>query len=274
MIPSALMEAVFSLIEKNQKIQNLTKIVSIDRGILMAYQHIYGPVNSRRLGKSLGVDLLGAKICSFNCLYCERGRTDYLTGERKEYVAYEELKTELSQFLAAGPKLNYISYSGCGEPLLHKDFGRISAFLKKNFSKYKQALLTNSSLITTEILTELRNLDLIVPSLDAVSESTFKKINRPYKDIEIEQIIENLAKAKQELAAEMWLEIFLLPGINDHQQELELFKKAVKKIKPDKIQLNSLARPGAEKWLEKMSRSRLEEIADFLGAKVEIVADY
>ena len=240
----------------------------------MAYQHIYGPVNSRRLGKSLGVDLLGAKICSFNCVYCERGRTDQLTVERKEYVPTEEVTAELSSFLADRPELNYISFSGCGEPLLHKQFGQISAYLQENFPQYKQALLTNSSLITAEILTELKNLDLIVPSLDAVSESTFKKINRPYKNIKIEQIIENLAKAKQELAAEMWLEIFLLPGINDHQEELELFKKAVKTIKPDKIQLNSLARPGAEKWLEKMSRSRLEEIADFLGAKVEIVADY
>ncbi|ADQ14238.1 radical SAM protein [Halanaerobium hydrogeniformans] len=240
----------------------------------MGYQYIYGPVNSRRLGLSLGVDLLGAKVCSFNCVYCERGRTDQLTVERKEYVAYKEVTNELKDFLAAGPKLNYISFSGCGEPLLHKYFGRISAYLKENFPRYKQALLTNSSLITAEIMPELKNLDLIVPSLDAVSENTFKKINRPHKTVEIDKIITNIAKAKKELKAKMWLEIFLLPGINDHQEELELFKKAVQTIKADKIQLNSLDRPGAENWLEKMSKDRLREIADFLGDNVEIVAGY
>ena len=269
------MGAVFIFINKNQKILNKIKFIILRiGGMVMSYQHIYGPVNSRRLGLSLGVDLLGAKICSFNCVYCERGRTDQLTLERKEYTAVKEVTTELSNFLAAEPELNYISFSGCGEPLLHKDFGRISAYLQENFPQYKQALLTNSSLITEEIIAELKYLDLIIPSLDAVSETAFKKINRPHKKIKIDEIIPNLVKVKKELKAEMWLEIFLLPGINDHKEELELFKKAVQKIKADKIQLNSLDRPGAETWVEKMSRAKLEEIADFLGGNVEIVAGY
>ncbi len=230
----------------------------------MKYKHLYGPVNSRRLGLSLGVDLFPYNICSLDCIYCECGATKELTLERKEYVDTEEILKELSNYLKEKPELDYITFSGSGEPTLHSNLGKILKFIKNNFPQYKTALLTNSTLLKREVREEIKDFDLIVPSLDGVSVEAFAKIDRPHLDIDIKEVIENIISLRKEQKGKMWLEIFLVPGINDNKGELQLFKNTIKKINPEKVQLNTLDRPGVISDIKKISSKRLEEIAAFL----------
>lgn len=231
----------------------------------MSFKHLFGPVPSRRLGVSLGVDLVPFKYCSMNCVYCEIGRTDNLTLERAEYVSYDAIIAELKEYLADSPYLDYITFSGAGEPTLNSRIGDIIAFLKKEYPQYKIALITNSAHMNDpKLRQEIKNIDLILPSLDAVSERTFKYINRPKAELKVEDIIHGLVEFRKESQAQMWLEIFFLPGINDTIEELTLLKEAITKINPDKVQLNSLDRPGTEKWVVKESDEQLRKIKTFL----------
>lgn len=150
------------------------------------YKYLFGPVPSRRLGISLGVDLVLHKTCSLNCIYCECGRTTNLTVQRNEYVPTEIVLSELNHFLASNPKLDYITFSGSGEPTLHSGIGEIVNYLKNNFPSYKIALLTNGTLFNqSKIRQEVKSIDLILPSLDAVSDKVFQKINQPFRELSI-----------------------------------------------------------------------------------------
>ncbi len=216
----------------------------------MKYKHLFGPVPSRRLGLSLGIDPIHYKTCSFDCVYCECGATTNLTSTRKEYIPVNEIISELDSFLSNNPTLDYITFSGSGEPTLNIGIGRIITFLKKKFPQYKIAVLTNSSLFSDpEVRKELLLADVIMPSLDAVSESIFQKINRPVKGIRPVDIIQGLISFRREFPGKIWLEIFIIPGINDTDEEIEKFHAVLKKINPDLIQLNSLDRPGTENWV-------------------------
>ncbi len=238
----------------------------------MKLKHIFGPVISRRLGKSLGIDLVPFKTCSLDCIYCECGKTNNLTTERAEYVPTEEVIQELDNYLSTSPDLDYVTFSGSGEPTLHSGIGKIISFLKTNYPDYRIALLTNSTLLgNKDLLEEIKEVDLIIPSLDAVLEKTFKKINRPLTSLTVEDIIKPLINLKNNIKGLIWLEIFIIPGINDSREEITKFKEIIEKMNPDKIQLNSLDRPGTETWIKKAKHFSLEEIAQKLGDKVEIV---
>lgn len=240
----------------------------------MDYNHLFGPVPSRRLGVSLGVDLVAFKQCSMNCVYCEIGRTTELTKERREYVPFDEIRAELAEYLSKKPHLDYVTFSGAGEPTLNSRIGDIINYLKNEHPEYKIALITNSTLLPDRKLRhEIRDVDLILPSLDAVSQDIFEKINRPCQGIKTAEIIEGLISFRSESRAEMWLEVFLLPGINDHQQEIALLKEAILKIRPHRVQLNSLDRPGTERGLVKEPDDKLQQIAGFMKPlPVEIIA--
>lgn len=239
----------------------------------MKYNHLFGPVLSRRLGISEGIDLVPFKTCSLNCVYCECGGTNNLTLERKEYVPVKKVKEELKDFLKSRPNLDYITFSGSGEPTLHNKLGEIVKFLKKNYPDYKIALLTNGTLFYKyqELYKEVKNIDLIIPSLDAVSEKIFCEINRGNENLNNQEIISGLIKLREKYEGNIWLEIFILPGVNDSIEEINKFNNIIKKIKPDKVQLNSLDRPGTEKNLEKADYNMLKKISKKLSAKTEIV---
>lgn len=238
----------------------------------MKLKYIFGPVISRRLGRSLGIDLIPFKTCSLDCIYCECGRTNSLTRERKEYVPTDEVINELNNYLSTLPELDYLTFSGSGEPTLHSGIGKIINFLKDNYPQYKVALLTNGTLFTDKnVIAEVKRADLIVPSLDGVSEEVFSKINRPVNNITSQEIISGLENLRKEYRGEIWLEIFIVPGINDKEKELRLFKEAIARIRPDKVQLNTLDRPGTEAWVRPVPEEKLRSITGFLGDKVEIV---
>jgi wyosine [tRNA(Phe)-imidazoG37] synthetase (radical SAM superfamily) len=237
------------------------------------YHHLFGPVPSRRLGVSLGIDLTPDTSCTFNCVYCECGKTERLTRERREYVPTVDVIRELHAYLSTTPDLDSITFSGSGEPTLHSGIGEIIAFLKDTYPQYRVTVLTNSSLLDREdVRAALHRADLVIPSLDAISEPVFRKVNRPLPGITSASIINGVRVFCAEFTGTVWIEIFIVPGINDTAEELELFKTILQTLRFDRVQVNTLDRPGAVSWITPVPTPRLEAISRFLGQGVELVA--
>ncbi|MFH1397567.1 MAG: radical SAM protein [Candidatus Omnitrophota bacterium] len=237
-------------------------------------KYIYGPVNSRRLGLSLGVNLTPYKICSFNCIYCQLGRTIGRTIGRKEYFNTQDILEELRSWIQNNPeeaaKINYITFSGSGEPTLNSNIGYLISQIK-NLTNIKTAVITNASLLSSSLVRqELMSADLVIPSLDAISEEIFIKIDRPEEGIKIDGIIEGLVNLSKEFQGKIWLEIMLIKGINDSPGYIARFKEVIDRIKPDKIHLNSPVRSTAEPNVLASSAKKLKEIKEALGDKCEI----
>ncbi len=227
-------------------------------------KYLFGPVNSRRFGRSLGIDLLPAKVCTMNCVYCECGETDVCTDEDQEYVPTEAVMRELDAYLSDSPQLDAITFAGSGEPTLHSGIGEIIDFIKKKYPHYRVVVLTNGSLLwRDDVRAGILHADVIVPSLDAISQEVFAKINRPLKQLDPQRIIEGLVKLRKEFVGQIYLEVFIVPHINDSSQELTLIRDAALRIRPDAVQLNTLDRPGAVKELETADRTLLEFVRDF-----------
>lgn len=238
------------------------------------YKHLFGPVPSRRLGMSLGVDLVPHKVCSLNCVYCECGATTKLTTDRKEYVLFDEIKNELVDFFSKNDKPDYITFSGAGEPTLNIHIGKVIDFIKSNYSGTPIAVLTNGSLLSDiTVRQELLKANLILPSLDAATELAFKKIDRPSNKLKINEYIQGLIDFSAQFKGTIWLEVMVLPGFNDDLDNLTQLKDAILKIKPDKVQLNTLDRPGVIENIRAASRLELQNIIDLWNMDhVEIIA--
>jgi len=238
------------------------------------YKHLFGPVPSRRLGMSLGVDLIPHKTCTFNCIYCECGPTTDLTTKIEEYVPFNEVIKELKYFFKNNPVPDYITFSGAGEPTLNSSIGEVLKFIKSTWPNTPVAVLTNGSLLSDKkVRAKLLNADLVLPSLDSASELTFRKINRPFHNLKLNEYIQGLVDFRKEFNGKILLEVLILPGYNDNIRDLELLKKAFERIKPDTIQLNTLDRPGAIKGLKAAGKKKLQGIVDFWNLdNVEIIA--
>jgi len=240
----------------------------------MSYKYIFGPVLSRRLGLSLGVDVIPQKTCNLNCVHCESGRTSLPSSQRASFIPVRDIIEELQDFLKTNPKIDHITFSGAGEPTLYRDMPAIISFIKVNYPQYKLALITNSILLAQpEIRQELLEFDVILPSLDAATPAVFHKINRPVVKIEYQDVINGLISFRKIFKGKIWLEVFIIEGINDTAAELALLKEQLSLIAPDIVQLNTLDRPGTESWVKPASWKKLEEIkAYFAPLNVEIVA--
>ena len=234
---------------------------------------IFGPVASRRLGKSLGIDLIPFKTCSFDCLYCELGRTTNKTIERKEYISHQIILKNFQEYLEKlDEPPDYITLSGSGEPTLHSKIGLIISEIK-NITPIPVAILTNGSILyQDEVKKDLLKADVVLPSLDTVTPSIFKYLNRPHPSLAIEKIIEGLKEFRKLFSGEIWVEILLCLGVNDNKNEIEKIKNILQEINPDKIQLNSVDRPPAEDFVFPLDLERLEEIKLLIGAKAEIIS--
>lgn len=233
---------------------------------------VFGPVNSRRLGISLGIDLLPYKTCSLDCIYCECSKTTRYCVERENFFDWKNIVGEIDSFLAKSDiKLDYITFSGSGEPLLYKNIKKVIAHIKTTYPHLKIALLTNSTLLhQKDVIDDIKGIDLLVPSLDSATQEGFNKIDKPSPNfnIPIETIIESIKNAKNSIKGETWLEIFIVPGINDTEDELLKLKNAVKYINPHKIQINSIDRPGTEKWIKPLPQDKREYIEKFLSGEI------
>ncbi len=225
----------------------------------------------------MGVDLIPYKYCPLNCVYCEVQRTTHLTLQRQEFFPVEDIIAELKDALRDRPKLDYVTFSGAGEPTLYSKIGDILRFIKTNYPEYKVALITNSILLTDPIVrSEVLTVDIAMPSLDAVSPDVFEQINRPAKGIAPQDVIDGLVEYRREFSGEMWLEVFIITGVNDHAEELQKLCEAIGQIQPDRVQINSLDRPGTEDWVQAAKLETLEYIRDYfqqrLCSSVEIIA--
>lgn len=221
----------------------------------MKYNHIFGPVPSRRLGLSLGVDLVRHKTCSLDCIYCECGPTTHLTCQRKAYVAFDAVKAELAHYFENHPDPDYVTFSGSGEPTLSPDIGRVIDFIKEKKPNVRVAVLTNATLLSDpDVRADLARADMVMPSLDAVTPETFEAINRPEGKINIIEVIDGLKTFAESFKGALWLEVFILPGVNDGKEELETLGAIIRDINPDRVQLNTLDRPGALPGLNPASK--------------------
>jgi wyosine [tRNA(Phe)-imidazoG37] synthetase (radical SAM superfamily) len=227
-------------------------------------KYLFGPVNSRRLGVSLGVDLVPFKTCSLNCVYCECGGTTALTTTVAEYVPTDDVIAELDAYCGPSPRLDVITFSGSGEPTLHSGIGRIIDHIKDRYPRYRVAVLTNGTMLRDPaVRRSIARADIVVPSLDAVGREAFARICRPPRDITPESVVRGLVLFRKEFAGKLFLEIFIVPGVNDSRDELALLKNACGEINPDMIQINSLDRPGAVDWVGPLDREGLEAVAAF-----------
>jgi len=227
-------------------------------------KYIFGPVFSRRLGLSLGVDLVPHKVCSMDCLYCEVGPTTEKTLERAEYVPLSGVLGELKEYLSFNPQLDYITFSGYGEPTLFARLGELVNFLKENYP-YPLALLTNASLLhRDDVLREVERIDLILPSLDAGSEEVFKRLNRPAQGLTLERVVEGIERAVREIPSEVWVETLFVKGVNDSKEEVERIGEIIHRLRPDRWQLNTVARPPAY-GVRGLSYEELSQIARKVG---------
>jgi len=238
------------------------------------YRYLFGPVPSRRLGISLGVDLVPHKVCSLDCVYCECGATTKLTLDRKEYILYDRVIKELGHYFTHNPDPDYITFSGSGEPTLNVRLGDVMKFIKQRKPDIPVAVLTNGTLLHQEqIRKELLKADVVLPSLDAATESTFRKLNRPHHDLNLEEYIRGLEQFRKEYSGKVWLEVLIIPGYNNDATNLNHLKAAFQKIQPDKIQLNTLDRPGTMNDLSAADQAELQRIVDFWQLdNVEIIA--
>jgi len=236
---------------------------------------IYGPVPSRRLGVSLGVDLLPRKTCSYDCIYCQLGRTTNKTVKRDVYLPIEPIIGEIEEFLSSmDSPIDYITFSGSGEPTLHSQIGQLIGEIKKRTST-RVAVLTNGSLLfMDEVKRDLSQADLVVPSLDAVSRTVYEAINRPEDSLEIDRVIQGIIDFRERFRGQIWVEILFCRGINDEQREIARMKEVLERINPDRIQLNTVYRPPAEDFASPLAEEGLTEIKECLGTKASIIAPY
>ena len=236
---------------------------------------IFGPVPSRRLGFSLGIDTVPYKTCSLDCIYCQVGRTTNKTIERKEYISCDDILPEIEEILLKQKeRIDYITFSGSGEPTLNSRMKTIINSIKK-LASIPIAVLTNGTLLfQPETREELMEADLVIPSLDAVSEEVFKKVNRPHHSLRIDKIIDGLSDFSQEFKGKIWLEIMIVKGTNDSPQEIKRMAEAIEKIKLDKIQLNTVVRPPVEEFAQPVNLEDLKKIRRTLGEKCEIIAEF
>lgn len=230
------------------------------------YKYLFGPVPSRRLGMSLGVDLVPKKVCSLDCVYCEVGKTTKLTCERKEYIPYNKIVEELKSYFENNPDPDYITFSGSGEPTLNSRLGDVIDFIKSQKKHIPIAVLTNGTLLhNPKVREELKNADVVLPSIDAISEEVFQKINRPAEGLKAKEYIDGLIEFRKIFEGEIWLEVFILPHYNLEEKEILKFKEIIEKVRPNLVQLNTLDRPGTVMNLQPASNEELSKIMETWG---------
>ncbi|MBN2447510.1 MAG: radical SAM protein [Phycisphaerae bacterium] len=234
--------------------------------------HVFGPVPSRRLGRSLGVDVVPFKTCTYDCIYCQLGRTTCKTVERKEWVPLAEVLADVRAKLSSKP--DYITLSGSGEPTLFARLGELIDGIKR-LTNVPVALLTNGSLLwQADVRESIRELDLLIPSLDASDQETFERVNGPHEAISFDRMIDGLLAARQACRGQYWLEVFLLAGLTDGPASVRKLAEHAARIRPDRIQLNTVTRPPADRSATGIARDRLIELAEAFDPTAEVIADY
>jgi wyosine [tRNA(Phe)-imidazoG37] synthetase (radical SAM superfamily) len=236
--------------------------------------HLFGPVASRRLGRSLGIDLVPLKTCTLDCIYCECGSTTTQTIERKEYIQYDTVVDELRAWWKEDGQADFITLAGSGEPTLHSRFGDIITTAKK-LTGIPVCILTNGTLFyQPDVRKDAARADIVIPSLDAADPATYQKINRPHPECTLERHLDGLRAFSREYSGRLWIEIFLIPGINDSPNYIEKLAAAAVDLNPEKIQINTAVRPPAEGFVDAIPEDRMQALAARFTPKAEVIASY
>lgn len=234
--------------------------------------YVFGPVPSRRLGRSLGIDLTPAKTCTYDCIYCQLGRTTCKTQERRDWVPLDAICEQLAARLPSQP--DYITLGGSGEPTLHAGIGPLIDQIKA-MTRVPVAVLTNGSLFwQAELRRQLMKADLVIPSLDAGDRRSFQRINRPLPSIRFSQLLEGLQVFREQFRGEYWLEVMLLNGLTDQPGPLVDIARCVDRIRPDRVQLNTATRPTSERHVRAVPPERLERLASVFRPRAEVIAHF
>jgi len=237
-------------------------------------KYIFGPVPSRRLGLSLGVDLVPLKVCTQDCVYCQVGRTTDSRVGRGDFVPIDELLAELKGVLPQVPRPDYVTMSGSGEPTLNVRLGECVDGVRL-LTDVPVAIITNGTLLSeADVRRDCAKADLVVPSLDAGDEATFQTINRPARGLTLAGLVNGLVAFRHGFSGQMWLEVFLVAGRNDSDEQIEKIGKLIEQISPDRIHLNTATRPTADGDVRPVAADRLAEIAATLGEGAEVVAGF
>jgi len=235
------------------------------------YRYLFGPVPSRRFGRSLGIDLIPHKTCSLDCVFCQLGRTGQKTIERRPYVPVEAVIEEIRHWLQTDGQADYLTLSGSGEPTLHSDFGQVLEFLRDQ--PIPSVLLTNGSLLhLPEVRTAASLAKVVKVSLSAWNRKSFEWVNRPHEAIEFNAYMEGLRKFRSEYKGQLWLEVFLLSGINAMPADVEKIARLAREVAPERIHLNTIARPPAEDFAAAVPIEQLEELAALFDPPAQIAA--
>ncbi len=235
---------------------------------------IYGPVPSRRLGRSLGVDIIPFKICTYDCIYCQLGRTTQKTVRRASFVPVEDVIRELGNTLERIPRPDYVTISGSGEPTLHSGLGEL-VVRAKEITDVPVVILTNGSLLfKPEVREACRGADVVIPSLDAGDDSMFRYVNRPHESLSFDRVVQGMTDFRKVYDKEIWLEVFLLGGVTATTAEVSKIKECADRIRPDKIQLNTVVRPSAEEFAFPAAPEDLAEFCKQFGRNAEVIASF
>lgn len=226
---------------------------------------IFGPVPSRRLGRSLGIDVIRPKTCTYDCVYCESGRTTDLTLEQECGVSVRQVLEELEHFFDLHPHgADVLTFSSAGEPTLYEDLGPLITAIKERFPALPLVVLTNGSLLwKREIRERLLLADRVVPSMDAGSESVFRRVNRPHPRLKLDHIVEGMGRFREQYSGSLHLEVLLVAGVNDHPEELEKISRLARQVGPDRVELNTVVRPPAHEKTRGLSVHQMEQAAAF-----------
>ena len=235
--------------------------------------YVFGPVPSRRLGQSLGIDTIPLKTCNWNCVYCQLGRSMPLTNERREYVPVDDILLETEQTLKShkNGEIDWVTFVGSGEPTLHSRLGELIRGVK-TLATLPVAVITNGSLLyLPEVREELSAADAVLPTLDAGTAELYRKINRPHPQITFERIVDGLIAFRGEYRGKLWVEMMLVRGLNDSLQAIEDIAKILERVKPDAVHINLPTRPPSETWVQPPDEEGLMRAMSILGNIAEVV---
>ena len=239
-----------------------------------AYKYLFGPVPSRRLGRSLGIDLTPFKTCTLNCVFCQLGRTTHKTVARKEYVPVKNLQAELARWVKGGGQTDYITLSGSGEPTLHTRFGEVLGFIRER-TPFPAVLLSNGTLFTMpEVRKAACQANIVKLSLSAWNQDSFEHINRPHAGLKFGQMMDGYRAFRDEFRGKLWIEVFLLWGMNSIPRDVEKIAALAATIRPDAIHLNTAVRPPAEDFAVPVPRKQMVAMVELFHPRAKIIAEF
>lgn len=240
----------------------------------MSKKHVFGPVPSRRLGFSLGIDLVPLKTCTYNCIYCQLFQTSNHTLERQSFFDKHEIVVEVLDAIKENKNIDYLTLSGSGEPTLNSDIGYIIDELKQH-TEIPIVLITNSSLLwMPEVRENIKHADVVMPSIDSIEDVSWRKINRPIDGIDLSLINKGLKDFTESFKGDIWMEVMLVEGVNDNIDEVKKLAEFVNSLNVDKVQINTVVRPPNEEYAKPLSKDFLDQVVTFFNHETEIIAPF